>query len=201
MDARDWQDRAGFVRALPPPRRAVLMRAWLTLSDDSYEELVPAPQEAEMRGLDRADVMAPLIALAKGMSEAQISTIAAADYGMDIDKHAAALREVLAHPECRFPKHSRWYPAEVVELVAHVPGNSGGVICTALCILDDIHNNADYDQMAFRWGEHSAAYLEWPDSIRTPILRGVRYVYEFDNHGSWGFGFSKSVQPIPWFDG
>lgn len=200
MDARDWQDHAAFIRALPPPRRAVLMRAWHILND-GYEELVPALKDAEMRGLDRADVMAPLIALAKGMSEAEIATIAAADYGMDIDSHTAALREVLAHPECRFPRNDRWYPAEVVELVAHCPGDSGGVRCTALCILDDIHNNADYDQMTFRWGRHSADYIGWPPSVGTPILRGVRYLYESAILGPWGFQFPKTARPIPWFDG
>jgi len=55
--------------------------------------------------------------------------------------------------------------------------------------------------MTFRWGRHSEIYLNWPAAIREPILRGVRYLYEFERDGPWGFQFPKTARPIPWFDG
>ncbi|MCY4179620.1 MAG: hypothetical protein OXD48_04990, partial [Litoreibacter sp.] len=201
MDAGDWQDHAAFIRALDPPRRAVLMRAWYTLDElRSFDWRKPVQDLADMRGLDRAQVMAPLVHMAKAMPEHEIKSVALADYCSRADEHEAALRAVLAEPECRFPNNERWFPAEVVELTAHVPSDPGAIACTALCILDDIHNNGDYDQMSFRWGQHSETYLTWHECRRLPILRGIRYLYERDPHGSWGFQYPKAAQPIPWFE-
>lgn len=56
-----------------------------------------------------------LCEISKHVSDDMLEVIAAADYGMDIEKHMAALRSI--RDEGMFPSKMYWYPAEVLELI------------------------------------------------------------------------------------
>ena len=73
-----------------------------------------------------------------------------------------------------------WYPSEVVELVAHVPGSPGHEGCTAILLLNVLQTGDLQGWFDFRWQEQGAAYCDLKPSKRDPILAAIRYLYETD---------------------
>jgi hypothetical protein len=159
-------------------------------------------------GLTRkGETIAPaLLVIARRLADAEdmISQVSRADYGQDSAKHLAALRRVLARESGQFGQDESWYPSEVVELVAHVPGNPGFVECSALLLLNALAAHDLHGHFDSRWERMGAAYIDLPEPDRLPILRGIRYLYEADQNflataGTTTFqpGKRRSILPVP----
>ncbi|MCB1357720.1 MAG: hypothetical protein KDK53_14910 [Maritimibacter sp.] len=124
----------------------------------------------------RDTVIAALLPLARRLTAEERAEISAADYGCDIARHRAALDALLATTACRFPDH--WFPAEVVELTAHVPKAPGFAGCSALVLANAIYDDDHVDHASFRWHQHRHAYPRLKANEAGPLLRGFRYLYE-----------------------
>jgi len=204
---QDWSDLNVFIRTLPVPRRVVFLRAYLRFHLQYTHTLENPPLENEFDISSPEKIMGPLREIARKMSKVEMTAISRADFRQDEKEHLEALKEVLADPLCKFPEGDRWYPAEVVELIGHTPRTGAFEKCTALLIIDDIIHNANWGQMCFRWSTNAPNYLMLSDSVREPILRGIRYIYETQAIQGWNpyFDWSddkieKSAVVIPYFD-
>ncbi|QDC07780.1 hypothetical protein FHY55_00305 [Oceanicola sp. D3] len=166
----------------PRARRAALARG-LHVVDEVHELGTELPELETSLPPER--VIAPLVQIAQEL-RGMVDAVAMADYGMDAERHAEALRAVLDAEGCRFPKGERWYPAEVVELTGHDPDNGATWFpCIALLVLDDIHHHGDFDQMTFRWMRHAKRLVAAPEHVRKPILAGIRHLLESGPPGEW----------------
>ena len=153
-----------------------------------------------------------LIRIAKSMTEEERLSVAHADSYRrdgDVEKHLAALNDVLARADCRFPDDT-WFPLEPVELVAWSPEAMGFVPCTALLLIDALgdgtfHANDGQGGLSSRWGLNYDAYCKLPGELSAPILRAFRFLYETADEfdlSSWVWTAEKrlmrEVTPIPW---
>jgi hypothetical protein len=116
-----WQQRQADIRAAPAPISAALMNGFDRLCD---LQLLPEdcePMAGDLITLPRESIEPALKTLARAMTLREIDHVSRADYGYRADRHREALVELLASPEIAYPPGEYWFPAEVVELVAHVP--------------------------------------------------------------------------------
>lgn len=167
-------------RALPARERGVILRGWLRVLDKTGLSMDPMPEAGEFIGMDPDSFIPRLRDVAKGMSDDIVANIAKADYGRDVERHHTALRQLIWDQECEFRDNQHWFPAEVVELISHVPSQHGFVECTALLLIDAIRGRDNIGSIEFRWGNNAPAYHALPEPIRRLFLKSFRYVYESD---------------------
>ena len=77
-----------------------------------------------------------LAAIARQMPQSTLQHIAQADYGDQADRHLQALGDVLKAPMGWRARLGHWFPSEVIELISHVPEQTGFAGCTALMLID-----------------------------------------------------------------
>lgn len=195
-----WSHREEFL-ARPAPIRAALMNGF-----DNLRRCRLAPDLCHPAPLDcvthrRADLEPALIALARQMTPAEQDHIARADYGCDAARHHAALVALLADPLLAYPANDLWYPAEVVELVSHVPGEPGHVPCLAIVLLDALRTGDDRGNADYRLGPQFDDILALPQPARAVLIAAFRHLYETDP--SWTPSVAEAGQPpdqttLPW---
>ena len=180
-DTKDFAEMAAKrIRATGRPLRTAILRGLDTLEDLSYGHEQTECFQPETSRLTRTaeQVLPKLCEIAKAMDEPTRKSVAAADYGWEIDRHLEALNDVLSSETCLFPKDEVWYPSEVVELVSHSCAGSGFVPCTALLLANALQGRDIFGWFQFRWSNLAADYNDLPKSVRTPILAGLRFLYE-----------------------
>lgn len=172
------------------PVRAAIMTGIWRICDCEGLATHDKITSADRRTQARMDVLAPLVHLARSMSAEDRRHVAEGDYGMDVDRHLAALNAV-------------WFPQEVVELASHVPFTPGFSGCLALILIDAIHGEDIRGGSEFRWRNLSANLDQLPPSERKAIFAGFRHLYETQQ--DWD-PFDDQVAPdrlpvynfIPW---
>ena len=187
--------------AQPAPVRAGLVNGFDQLRQRGFGAETCQPAPADRVTHPRADLERALIALAGQMTPAEIDHIACADYGNDADQHRAALTTLLADTRVAYPPGEFWYPAEVVELVSHVPGAPGHVPCLAIVLLDalrtgDLHGNAE-----FRLQNQFTDLLALPQPTRAVLLAAFRHIYETERNWSPSIpatGLPIDQTTLPW---
>lgn len=197
-----WQYRADFL-AQPAPIRAALMNGFDFLCQLGPGDGSCQPEPADCITHARAGLEQALIALARQVTPDEIDHIARADYGNDADRHHATLSTLLADPRIAYPPDDRWFPAEVVELVSHVPGKPGHVPCLAIVLLDalrtgDLHGNAEY-----RLYGQLKEVLALPEPARSVLVAAFRHLYETErNWNPFVAGGSLPIDQttLPWTD-
>ncbi len=168
------------LRSAPNELRSATLRGLDILEDlaprwEPVEYLLPEvsrltrPIDLTLRGL---------CGIARSMDQRTRESVVAADYNCHVDKQLRALNEVLSAEDCRFPKNETWCPREAVELVAHVRNAPGFVCCTALLLANAIPTDDEYGWFDFRWENLASNYNALPQSVRVPILTGIRHLYE-----------------------
>jgi hypothetical protein len=126
-----------------------------------------------------ADLIAEhLLQIARSMRRDELYEVARADYGSDLEKHFAALMQVIGKRDGIFLESDAWFPSEVVELTSHIPGAPGHQGCTAILLLNALQTNDRAGWFDFRWLNQGAAYCALKPSVRDPILAGIRHLYE-----------------------
>lgn len=201
-----WEDHILSHDGWPSGQRAAAVQALWRLQDTRV--LPSGTSRDACAGLSRrAETIAPaLLAIARHLeaNDDVINQVSRADYGQDCERHFAALRRVLARENGQFDRDESWYPSEVVELVAHVPGKPGFVECSALLLLNSLATRDSQGHFESRWERMGAAYIDLQEPYRVPILRGIRYLYEADQNflataGTTTFqsGKRRSILPVP----
>lgn len=170
-------------RAQPAGTRAALMNGFAALALYSTRGVPPVdlPIRPEDRITRPASAILPALRrIARGMDDDLLTSVSKADYGDQADRHKAALIRVLNDNDCLFGSDDTWFPSEVVELVAHVRATPGFIPCTALLLVNAIATGDDMGWFDFRWENLGPDYNALPGDARTPILAGLRYLYESD---------------------
>jgi hypothetical protein len=179
-----WPMQADRFRRARAPVRAALMNAVARLQRGGQlpEGIAPTPEDLRSEPLT---AIAPrLLALARTLDPAAIAHIARADYGHDADRHRQALVALLADPAMAYPPGDRWFPAEVVELVSHIPGQPGHVQCLAIVVLDALRDGDRHGNAVYRLENQYAEIARLPPSAREPLYAGFRHLYEDAPHWS-----------------
>jgi hypothetical protein len=179
-----WESRILSHERWQPGQRAAAVQALWRLHDTGVLPGVES-RHASAGLTRRGETIAPtLLAIARRLcaSDDVIRQVSRADHGWESEKHLAALRRVLARESGQFDREESWYPSEVVELIAHVPGNPGFVECSALLLLNALATHDLHGHFESRWERMGAAYLDLPEPDRLPFLRGIRYLYEADQN-------------------
>ena len=173
-----WLQRQSGIRAAPAPVRAALTNGFDRLRD---LQLLPEdckPMAADLITLPRASIEPALKTLARAMTLREIDHVSRADYGYRADRHREALLELLASPEIAYPPGEYWFPAEVVELVAHVPTSPGYIPCMAILLLDAVRDGDRMGNAEFRIQNQWALLENLPQRARDAFFAAFRYLYE-----------------------
>ncbi len=174
----EWDTFAPIYRNADNTVRAAIMNGFEHARRYSLvsEDVRPKPSD-RVTNL-REDVLAPLIHLAKSLTNEERERIATADYGHDIKKHFDALNALLESETCLYPFGEVWYPAEVIELVSHSEDSPGFAGCTAIMLVNAIYDNDSRGNADYRWTAHRLSYDVLEGRQRKVIHGGFRYVYE-----------------------
>ncbi|MDC0659840.1 hypothetical protein N6L27_17710 [Leisingera sp. SS27] len=175
-----WEEYKDIYRAATPPVRAALMNGFKRLR---HSRLLPddcKPSEEDLLTRALSDVEEILIPIARSMTSAEIESVAAADYGMDLEKHMGALTDLLDSPTLAYPPGERWFPAEVVELTSHVQGRTGWLPCSAIMLLDAVRTLDNRSNAEFRFESQWRDYRRLPARERAAFHAALRYLYESD---------------------
>ena len=175
-----WEDFNSIYRTAPPPVRAALMNGFERLRHHCLLPVDCKPAQEDLLTRSQSEVEDLLIPIARRMTPAEIESIAAADYGMDIARHKRALKELLDSPSLAYPKGEVWYPAEVIELTSHVQGAAGWLPCTAIVLLDAVRDLDGMSNAEWRFEQQWYDYARLPDEPRSAIHAALRYLYEGD---------------------
>ena len=179
-----WQRHRRAIATAPAPIRAALMQGVLHLRDLGLLDLADAPGPADLVTTPLRQLAPPLIAIARRMTPEERDHVARADYGCDAARHRAALEVLLAHPEVAYPPGEFWYPAEVVELVSHVPGQPGHVPCLAIVLLDALRTGDQRGDAEFRLQQQFAEIAGLDPPVRDAFFAAFRHLYESVPHWS-----------------
>ncbi|SMX26730.1 hypothetical protein TRP8649_00815 [Pelagimonas phthalicica] len=194
-----WEDNHRIYEQAAPEMRVALLQAVAWLQRFSHQRFEPEPKRELMLSRSLAEVEALLIPLAKSLSAAGVEAVARAEYGGDVEIHKAGLQKMLAGTDMVYPDPSdRRHPAEVVELVSHVPGQFGHAPCLAIVLLDAVRSGDDCDNAAFRWKLQAEYILQMPERMRAPLVAGFRYLYE--SNPDWGdflYPRGRGMTPVP----
>lgn len=173
-----WAAKADHLRRAPPRIRAALMNGVQRLADLGLLALPDRPSPAELLTMPLQGLAPPLIAIARRMAPDERDHVAHADYGNDSARHRAALERLLDDPALAYPDGDAWYPAEVVELVSHVPGQPGHVPCLAIVLLDALRTGDAQGNAEFRLGQQAAAIAALAPPVRDTFHAAFRHLYE-----------------------
>ncbi len=179
-----WEVRSERLGRAPPPIRAALVNGLQRLVELGLFQGADVTQLSERVTLPRRLVESALIRIGRKMSADEIEHVARADYGCDVVRHRTALRAVLDHPELAYPDGEAWYPAEVVELVSHVPGQPGHVPCLAIVLLDALRTGDAQGNAEYRLQQQFTELSELGSDLRDPLFAAFRHLYESVPHWS-----------------
>jgi hypothetical protein len=193
-----WDQRQAELLAAPAPIRAAVMNGFQRLREHGLVEDMCRPQAAHRVSDPRAAVEAALKTIGRAMTLPEIDHVARADYGTNVARHREALVALLQDPDLAYPTGEFWYPAEVVELVAHLPTSTGYIPCVAILLLDALRTDDARGNASFRLGRQWAALLALPQRARDAFLAAYRHLYETDVLGSPDLPESVT---LPWLAG
>lgn len=120
-----------------------------------------------------AEIAEPLQRVARSMRRDELYAVA--ERGADLTADFAALMEGIGQRDGIMSGAV----LEVVELGARLPKQVGYEGCTAILLLNALHQG-EARGFAARWQEQGAVYCALQPSRRDAILAGVRYFYETD---------------------
>ena len=116
----------------------------------------------------------PLITpLLKTITEEELAFIAGLDYGMGVDKHLAALREVIFEQGGEVTQDQYWYPHEVIALGAHhlQPGHEREFFFCTMLVLQAVQSGYDDTvEWSDKFQDRANEYQQLPTELRDEIL-------------------------------
>ena len=175
-----WWLHRKAVAAAPAPIRAALMTGVGHLRTLELIDLADAPAATDLITTPLGKLAPALILLARRMTRDERDHVARADYGCDAKRHRAALEVLLDDPAVAYPEGEYWFPAEVVELVSHVPGKPGHVPCLAIVLLDALLSGDRQGNAEFRLQQQFADIEALAPQTRDTLFAAFRHLYESD---------------------
>ena len=175
-----WPEAARQMKAWPATLRAAVANGLVRARELGLVELEPVPTAAVRLTRQPEEIAEALLQIARAMRSDELLAVTQGDYGREVERHLAALRQAISLRDGVFLPEEYWYPSEVVELAAHVPGQPGHPGCTAILLLNVLQPGDRMGWMASRWELQAADYLAMKPSQRDPILAGLRFLYETD---------------------
>lgn len=190
-----WEANVHLVRKAPAAIRAALMNGICAMRTWNLGEGIDPPSCEELVTFSMQPVASALIRIGRQMTVEEMGHVARADRGCDVARHRAALEVLLEEPGLAYPDGEFWYPAEVVELVSHVPGMPGYVPCLAIVLLAALRNGDAQTDGQHRLAQQSDAIAALAPEVREPFFAAFRHLYE--SIPEW----SPAVKPsftLPW---
>ncbi len=179
-----WATRSDRLHRAPPPVRAALMNGFTVLCNLGLVGDIDPPPASSFVTHSLQPIATALIRIGRQMTAEEMDQVARADYGCDVVRHRAALQVLLDDPALSYPEGELWYPAEVIELVSHVPGKPGHVPCLAIVLLEALRGGDAQGHAAFRLEKQHDRIAALPPALCNPILAAFRHLYESDPHWS-----------------
>lgn len=177
-----WDLHRKALASAPSPIRAALMNGAQRLSYLGLADLVDPPTLSDLLTTPLRPLAPPLIAIARRMTPEERDQVARADYGCDVARQRAALEVLLNDPAVDYPPGEFWYPAEVVELVSHVPGTPGHVPCLAIVLLNALRTEDGQGHAEFCLARQWAAIAGLDPAVRNAFFAAFRHLYESLDH-------------------
>jgi len=180
--AEAWPAATAQLASWPATQRAAMANGLRRAHDLGHIALKTLPKDQEYQTRPAALIVDQLVRIARSMRRDELYEVARAGDAADIEKHFAALMDVIGKRDGIFPEGENWFPAEVVELTAYVPGAPGHEGCTAILLLNALKTRDEMEWFDYRWEQQGAAYCALRPSTRDPILAGIRHLYETEEN-------------------
>jgi hypothetical protein len=192
-----WGQRRDALRTAPSAIRSALMQGFRLYRQTRGAKSLEPPYPADLVTYTPQEVAAALIPIGQRMTAEERGHVARADYGCEEARQRAALETLLADPQLAYPEGDIWYPAEVVELVSHVPGQPGHVPCLAIVLLDALRTGDERGNADYRLANQYDAISAFDPKVRDPFFAAFRHLYESSPHWS-----SSVPEPftMPWVE-
>jgi hypothetical protein len=123
-------------------------------------------------------IMSLITPLLKTITEEELAFIAGLDYGLGVDKHLAALREVIFEQDGDMTQDQYWYPHEVIALGSHhlQPGHEREFFFCTMLLLQAVQSGYDdtvdlLDKFQDRAHQYQKLTAELRDEILAVYLR------------------------------
>ena len=178
--AETWDEACKRLPDWPGTLRAAMANGLRRAVELGLVTLHTDPTDADFQTHKSLEISEPLLRIARSMRRDELFAVAQADHGHDIEKHFAALMDVIAKRDGIFPEGEVAYQAKVIELTANAANASGFEGCTAILLLNVLKTGDPTGRFDVRWPQHGAAYCALRPSTRDPILAGIRHIYETD---------------------
>jgi|GEM_PF-6171246 len=178
-----WDTFSKDYRAAPPKVKTAIMYGFSHLAKHRLisENCKPSTDDLTTTGLSAVESL--LIPIAKSLSAEDISVIAMADYGDDVERYTQSLKNRLATQNLAFPQDEEfWFADEVINLVSHDPTSLGYIQATAFLLLDAIRNQDYQSKAQFRFESQWREFAALPSPIKTAFYCALRYLDEADEH-------------------
>lgn len=175
-----WPVVTSRLSSWPATLRAAVSNGLRRADELGHIKHVVLPKEQDYQTRTADVIVEQLVRIARSMRRDELYEVAQADHGTDIEKHFAALMDVIGTRDGIFPEGERWYPSEVVELTAHIPAPPGYEGCLAILLLNALKHGDQFGWFDVRWEGQGASICALRPSTRDPILAGIRHLYETD---------------------
>ncbi len=180
--ALNYRSFGGAYVALAVRDRAAILAGFALVRGMTKAPLFDAPERDLCISTDPIAITAALAGIARAITEDEMAAISVADRGNDAERHLSELAKVIADQDCVMTGAQNWFPSEVVELVAHVPGSRGFIPATAILMATCIDNGDYRGGMEYRWRNIGRSYFDLPERSRAPVMAGFRHLYEVCEH-------------------
>ena len=178
--AEVWPAATAQLAGWPATQRAAMANGLRRAHELGHIELEILPKDQEYQTRPAALIADQLVRIARSMRRDELYEVARADHGADLEKHFAALIDLIGKRDGIFLESEYWSPSEVVELTSHIPAQHGYEGCTAILLLNALKFGDRTGWFDVRWEGQGAAYCALRPSTRDPILAGIRHIYETD---------------------
>jgi hypothetical protein len=155
----------------PPTLRAAVANGLQRAGALGLLRLAVEPADCVTRGA--GEVAEALLRVARSMRRDELYAVA--ERGADLTEDFAGLMAGIGQNDGIFAKGA---VLELIELGARLPKQAGYEGCTALLLLNALHEGRGGFET--RWQEQGAVYCGLQPSRRDAVLAGVRYLYETD---------------------
>lgn len=198
-----WATHRSTLGAAPASVRAALMNGFdhLRHGGQAPEICAPTPEEQITWPLERVE--SALISIARQMTPEERDHVARADYGCDAARHREALEVLLRGSRMAYPPGEVWFPAEVVELVSHVPGQPGHVPCLAIVLLEALRTGDRHGNASFRFEQQFSEVAGLHPPACAAFFAAFRHLFEAErdwNPSLTGGSLPLDQSTIPWTD-
>ena len=180
-----WDEASKRLRDWPATLRAAVANGLRRAVELDVIKLAKLPRDIDRLTRSAPEISEVLLRIARSMRRDEILAVAQAGENPDIEPRLRALEDLIRIHEGLFQNEIAGVRSNALAWdIVHTSASRNSAVgfegCSALLLLNSLHQDAGHIWFAGYWEEFGAEYCGFKASVRDPILAGVRYLFEAD---------------------